>query len=80
MDKQIQNVLQEIETIRSIYQRLFQFLPSFNVTDKKVLPFGLKPHTRSISWLVEQVITQQTKHRKKALGLESVDFDMPDIP
>jgi len=79
MNRQVQHVLREIEVIRSVYQRLFQFLPSFNVTDKKVLPYGLKPHTRSVSWLVEQVITQQTKYRSKALGLESVNFDMPDI-
>ena len=78
MKKEIDNVLNEIETIHSVYQRLFQFLPSFNVTDKKVLPYGLKPHTRSVSWLVEQVITQQTKYRKKELEVESVDFDMPD--
>lgn len=78
MDAEIQNILNEIETIRKVYQKLFQFLPSFNVTDKSVLPYGLKPHTRSVSWLVEQVITQQTKFRKKELGLDEVDFDMPD--
>ncbi|MDR1963140.1 MAG: hypothetical protein LBQ50_05130 [Planctomycetaceae bacterium] len=48
------------------------------MTDKKVLPYGLKPHTRSVSWLVEQVITQQTKYRKKELELDDVAFDMPD--
>lgn len=78
MNKEVQNILDEIEVVRSIYKRLFQFLPSFDVTDKKVLPYGLKPHTRSVSWLVEQVITQQTKYRCKELGLETVDFDMPD--
>jgi len=78
MNKQIQTVLDEIEIVRSMYQRLLQVLPSFDITDKRVLPYGLKPHTRSVSWLVEQVITQQTKYHKKELGLESVDFDMPD--
>ena len=78
MNQQIRDVLEEIEVLRSVYQRLFQFLPSFDITDKTVLPYGLKPHTRSVSWLVEQVITQQTKYRKKELELEAVDFDVPD--
>jgi len=78
MRKQVQKILDDIEIIRSVYQRLFQFLPSFKITNKKVLPYGLKPHTRSVSWLVEQVITQQTKYRKSELGLDDVKLDMPD--
>jgi len=78
MDEHVRMVLSEIEVIRSVYQRLFRFLPSFDVTDKSVLPYGLKPHTRSVSWLVEQVITQQTKYRKQELELDTVNFDMPD--
>jgi len=78
MSPEIKNVLVEIEEVRSIYKQLFQFLPSFKITDESVLPYGLKPHTRSVSWLVEQVITQQTKYRKEQLGLEEVNFDMPD--
>ena len=31
-----------------------------------------------MSWLVEQVITQQTKYRAKELGLDDIKFDMPD--
>ena len=55
-----------------------KILPSFDITDKKILPYGLKPHTRSVSWLVEQVITQQTKYNAKKLGLDDVNIDMPD--
>ncbi|MDR3048466.1 MAG: hypothetical protein LBV16_01275 [Elusimicrobiota bacterium] len=68
----------DIYSVKSIYQNLLKILPSFDVTDKKVLPYGLKSHTRSVSWLVEQVITQQTKFNKDKLGLDEVDFDMPD--
>ncbi|MDR0867121.1 MAG: hypothetical protein LBP75_01425 [Planctomycetota bacterium] len=78
MTTEEKNILTEIKAIRAVYQKLFEFLPSFAVTDKNVLPYGLKPHTRSVSWLVEQVITQQTKYRKDILGLDAVDFDMPD--
>jgi hypothetical protein len=78
MDNQIKEVLGEIDLLGKVYTKLITLLPSFNVTDKSVLPYGLKPHTRSISWLVEQVITQQTKYRRKELGLTDVDIDMPD--
>ncbi|MEA2064827.1 MAG: hypothetical protein U9O66_00835 [Patescibacteria group bacterium] len=53
-------------------------LPSFKITSKKILPYGLKPHTRSISWLVEQVITQQAKFHRKKLKFNKVVFDLPD--
>ena len=61
-----------------IYRRLMAILPSFDITDEKILPYGLRPHTRSVSWLVEQVVTQQTKYRAKQLGLNEVNFNMPD--
>jgi hypothetical protein len=64
--------------VKGLYKKLITLLPSFNITDKKVLPYGLRPHTRSVSWIVEQVITQQTKYRAAALGLEKVEIDMPD--
>lgn len=53
-------------------------LPSFDITDEKVLPYGLKPHTRSISWLVEQVVTQQTKFNAQKLGIADAEFGFPD--
>lgn len=78
MDKEIKDIIEEINFIRSIYEKLITILPSFDITDKKILPYGLKPHTRSVSWLVEQVITQQTKYRAETLGLDDIKFDMPD--
>ena len=78
MQKEIQKIVSELETIRGIYQSLLSILPSFDITDKEILPYGLKPHTRSVSWLVEQVITQQTKYRAKKLGLDEVAIDMAD--
>ena len=59
MDKQIRGVVEDINFIKGVYENLLEILPSFNVTDKKILPYGLKPHTRSVSWLVEQVITRR---------------------
>lgn len=76
--KQIESVKAEIAVINEVYRKLLKILPSFAVTDRDVLPYGLKPHTRSVSWLVEQVITQQTKFHKDKLGVDDVSFDMPD--
>ncbi|MDR0448984.1 MAG: hypothetical protein LBG89_00785 [Rickettsiales bacterium] len=74
----IENIKSNVEYLEKLYQKLAKILPSFKITDDRILPYGLKPHTRSVSWLVEQVITQQTKYNKSKLGLDEVDFDMPD--
>jgi hypothetical protein len=68
----------EMATVKNIFLAVVDILPSFDITDPKVLPYGLKAHTRSISWIVEQVITQQTKYNSQRLGLAAVDIDMPD--
>ena len=73
-----QNIVAGLDFIRGVYLKLLNILPSFDVTDRKVLPYGLKAHTRSVSWLVEQVIVQQTKFRAKDLGIKDVNFDLPD--
>ncbi len=77
-NSQIQQVSEHLKFLEKTYKQLIKILPSFDITDKKVLPYGLKPHTRSVSWLVEQVITQQTKYNAKKLGLDEVKIDMPD--
>jgi hypothetical protein len=75
---EIKLILEEIEVIRAIYQKLLKILPSFDITSKDVLPYGLKPHTRSVAWIVEQVIVQQTKYNAKKLGIDDVNFELPD--
>ena len=74
-DAQIQQVKNELEFVEDVFRKLLKILPSFDITNEKILPYGLKPHTRSVSWLVEQVITQQTKFNAKQLGL--TDFVYP---
>ncbi|MEY4903476.1 MAG: hypothetical protein RLZZ292_1291 [Bacteroidota bacterium] len=77
-NQEIEQINEEMAVIQKVYQSLLQLLPSFDITNKEVLPYGLKPHTRSVAWIVEQVIVQQTKYRLKELGLEDVDFSLPD--
>ncbi len=78
MNKETQKIIEDIEFVKNVYEKLLKILPSFNITDRKILPYGLKPHTRSVSWIVEQVITQQTKYNAKELKLDEVNFDMLD--
>ena len=71
-------ILQEMEIVKAIFSATVNLIPLFNITDSKVLPYGLRAHTRSISWIVEQVITQQAKFHAQKLGIDDVDFNMPD--
>jgi len=77
-NSEIENIITNLEKIKQIFRNLIKILPSFNITDEKILPYGLKPHTRSVSWIVEQVIVQQAKYNAIKLGLTEVDFSMPD--
>jgi hypothetical protein len=78
MKTEVKNIENDLEFVKNIYLKLLTILPSFNITDRKILPYGLKAHTRSVSWLVEQVITQQTKYNAKKLRVDKVNFDFPD--
>ncbi len=68
----------EMAVVKDIFLSTVHLIPSFNITDEKVLPYGLRAHTRSISWIVEQVITQQAKFHAQQLGITDVEFNMPD--
>ena len=78
MNKQIKEIDSSINYLDGVFTELLSILPSFKITSKKILPYGLKSHTRSISWLVEQVITQQGKFHRKELKIDKVIFDLPD--
>lgn len=68
----------EMAIVKNIFLSVVNLIPSFNITDEKILPYGLRPHSRSISWIVEQVITQQAKFHAQQFGITDVDFTMPD--
>jgi hypothetical protein len=71
-------ILKELDVIKTVFTSTVNLIPTFNITDSKILPYGLRAHTRSISWIVEQVITQQAKFHAEKLGIADVDFNMPD--
>jgi hypothetical protein len=78
MKMEINLINEELNIVKNICLDLLNILPNFNITDEKILPYGLKPHTRSISWIVEQVIVQQMKYNSSKLGLSNVKYDMAD--
>jgi hypothetical protein len=78
MDSEVALINHEMDEVRQILSEVITQIPSFDITNPNVLPYGLKAHTRSVSWIVEQVITQQTKFRAQSLGLSEVDIDLPD--
>ncbi len=78
MQAEIDLIEDELEFVKEIFLATINLIPSFDITDSKILPYGLKAHTRSIAWIVEQVITQQAKFNAKKLGITDVDFNLPD--
>ncbi|MBU1260850.1 MAG: hypothetical protein KJ757_02180 [Planctomycetes bacterium] len=75
---EIELIKEEMATVEKIFLGVVDEIPSFDITDTKILPYGLRAHTRSISWIVEQVITQQAKYHAKRLGIDDVDINLPD--
>ena len=71
-------IKEELSNMKDFFTRVIQIVPDFDITDPKILPYGLKPHTRSVSWIVEQVIVQQAKFNATQLGVKDVDFELPD--
>lgn len=68
----------ELKEMRDFFLKVVNIIPSFHIADPDILPYGLKPHTRSVSWIVEQVIVQQAKYNRNKLGVEDVNFELPD--
>lgn len=75
---EINLIKEELAAMRDFFARVVRIIPSFDIANPEILPYGLKPHTRSVSWIAEQVIVQQAKYNRHALGALDVDFSMPD--
>ena len=62
MKKEIEEIIVGLKQIETLCKNLLHILPNFDITDKKILPYGLKPHTRSVSWLVGKEILCQCQN------------------
>ncbi len=78
LESEVSLINTEMEIVKTIFLATVNFVPSFSITDESILPYGLKAHTRSISWIAEQVITQQAKFHAKDLNISDVDINLPD--
>lgn len=74
----IKDIENDLHNVKNIFNDVINYIPEFDITNSKILPYGLKPHTRSVSWIVEQVITQNTKYHKEKFNLEFVNYELPD--
>ena len=64
-----------IELSKKLYKKI-----NFQVIHPETLiPYGFRPHTRSVSWLAEQIISQNLKKNYKEYGLESFNESETDI-
>ncbi len=52
----------DIDILQKSFYHYTKKIKKFQILSKKLVPDGLPPHTRSISWLVEEVILQKAKH------------------
>ena len=78
MDSQVEEVKENLEFIQKLCLRVVNNISSFEVACEAALPYGLKPHTRSVSWLVEQVLVQRFKLDADRFEIGKVDYDLPD--
>jgi hypothetical protein len=61
------------------FNRLVQRIPTFRILDPTLVPEGLKPHTRSICWLMEQVILQNTRQDASYFGFSDFEYPESDV-
>ncbi|MCY4056341.1 MAG: hypothetical protein OXF25_03120 [Cyanobacteria bacterium MAG CAR3_bin_5] len=78
MSSEFDLICTELAEIHDLFLCVVKIIPSFDITDPEILPYGLKPHTRSVSWIVEQVIVQQAKHKRERLKIKDVEFNLHD--
>lgn len=76
-DVQIEAIQNELEQIFTDF--ITQRISHFEVLKKEYLPEGLKPHTRSICWLAEQVILQNVKKFAAEFGIDNFTYPTSDI-
>lgn len=74
---QINKIQEKLEEIFTTF--ITDKIPYFEVLNKSYLPEGLKPHTRSICWLAEQVILQNTKKFSSEFGISDFEYPESDI-
>lgn len=73
------DIEKSLNVLNSTFQRFVENKEYFEVCQEKDLPYGLKPHTRSICWLAEQVINQDLKKNKTEYKIYEIQEPDSDI-
>lgn len=74
-DAQIQKVKDELKFVRQAFGDLLKTLPSFEIANEQVLPYGFTRNTRAVSWIAEKVVTQNLHLNREKHGLTEVDYE-----
>jgi hypothetical protein len=61
-----------IESVKVAIWCVLTNIKEFKILDESLVPEGLKPIARSISWLVEQIVVQNLRAKGKNYGIASV--------
>jgi hypothetical protein len=69
---QFKAITDGMSKVSNSIEAVFRKIGEFKILDERLVPYGLKPIARSISWLVEQIIVQNLKKYKDECGLISV--------
>jgi hypothetical protein len=69
---QFKSITDGMSKVRNSIETVLEKIGEFKILDERLVPYGLKPIARSISWLVEQIIVQNLKRYKDECGLISV--------
>lgn len=67
-----QEIIEDMKQVENAIQISLKKIGKFKVLDESLVPYGLKPIARSISWLVEQIVVQNLKKYKTECGLSAV--------
>ena len=63
----------EIRNLKRAIWCVLKPIGTFRILDPGLVPQGLKPIARSISWLVEQVVVQNLRAKGESCGIERVE-------
>lgn len=72
-------ILTDLEILKNGFNTCVRKIDEFEILNEELVPEGLKPHTRSISWLAEQVIVQGLRRFIDELEFEEVEANDSDI-
>jgi len=76
---QNEQIISDIVKIQYILNQVISRINKFKLINENLVPFGLKPIARSMSWIVEQIVTQNMKKDVNKYSISSVDIPQTNI-